>query len=93
MYTVLVDIERRHSIYFQQFQAAHSGHFLQFLSKNIVIMNKKLPKITTVSPKCASWRSNQEWRSISTNTVVKGILASAVVVHVFQTLNYLQSRY
>ena len=29
--TVLVDIERRRSIYFWQFQAAHNGHFSRFI--------------------------------------------------------------
>ena len=28
-----------------------------------------LPKITTVRPKCVSWRFNQEWRSIGADTV------------------------
>ena len=64
--TVLLDIKRRHSIIFSKFRLVTMVIFHNFCPK---IQNKKWPKITIVCPKCASWRSNQEWRSISTNTV------------------------
>ena len=34
------------------------------------MLSKKLPKMAIVCPNWVSWRSNQEWQSISTNTVV-----------------------
>ena len=45
--------------------------FGQILSKNTLILDKKLLKMTIVCPKCAPWRSNQEWRSICVDTVTK----------------------
>ena len=43
--------------------------FDQFLSKNTLNLDKKLLKKTTVCPKYAPWRSNQEWHSICADTV------------------------
>ena len=44
--------------------------FGNFLSENTVFLDEKLPKITIVSPKYASWCSIQEWRSICADTVL-----------------------
>ena len=38
--------------------------------ENAVFWDEKLSKITTVCPKCASWRSNQEWRTIGADKVI-----------------------
>ena len=47
---LMMDIECLHSIIFCNFGTADSGHFFEFPSQNIVILNKKLPKMTIVWP-------------------------------------------
>ena len=42
--TVLVDIERRRSIYFEQFQVTHNGHFLLFLVQKYSNIEQKIAK-------------------------------------------------
>jgi len=54
---------------FNKFQAAHYGYFDQKSFENTVFLDKELSKMTIVCPKCASWRSNQEWHSIGADTV------------------------
>ena len=49
----------------------HQQFSMFFHPKNTVFLEKKLPKTTIVCPKCAPWRSNQEWRSIGANTVCR----------------------
>ena len=57
MITESAPIERRRSINFYDFLAAHSGIFVKFLSKKLVILDENCPKLTIVCLKCASWRS------------------------------------
>ena len=42
--TILLDTERRRSIYFWQFQAAHNGHFLRFFVQEYCNIVQKVAK-------------------------------------------------
>ena len=44
-------------------------YFGEKSSKITVFLADLLPKLTIVGPKCVSWHSNQEWRSICADTV------------------------
>ena len=55
----------------------------QFLSRNTVFIYEKLSKMSAVCPNCISWRSNQEWRSICTDTVFEAFLSLFSVNHKF----------
>ena len=57
--TVSAHIERRHSIKIKDFQAVHNGHFLVNFVKNILLLDKRLLKMTKVSRNSAPWRSNK----------------------------------
>ena len=63
-YTITAQLERRRSIKFLDFYAAHEKS-----SKITVFSDDFLPKLAIVCPKCVSWRSNQEWPSICADTV------------------------
>ena len=69
MTTKSAPIERRRSIKFYNFSAAHSGHFCYFYVQKYSNFGQKLSKMPIVYLICASWRSIQEWRSIGADTV------------------------
>ena len=69
-FTVSAPIERRRSIKFLDFQAAHNGQFRRKIVEKLPFFADFSPKMTYVRPKCVPWRSNQEWRSIGADTVV-----------------------
>ena len=53
-------------------------YFAEKSSKITVFLADFSPKLTIVRPKCVSWRSNQEWRSIGMDTVFDLTTVSAL---------------
>ena len=64
----------------------HNGQFWQKIFEKLLFFDDFSSKMTNVRPKCVSWRSNQEWRSIGAATVHKYFFKG--YVHIVQGIMY-----